>query len=275
MTAAKLYLLASLHSRSFGTGFLIGILTWLALIVLGVEAVPGVGPLTGRPLVFPLVGISAGLLACNSRRWVRGLFWSGAGVVGALLLLVATTPWMSWLLPRSTGDPLAFADAVYVCGTSILPDGTPAASMQPRLLQGYELLGQGLAPRLIIPRLRPPAPSYAPVVRRQLTDLGLDRKGEELIETVPVRDTYDEAVAVARLYRERGWRRLILVTSPVHLHRAAAVFRKQELVVLARPALEGNYSLSGSTQPEQRIQAFRNWIREVIGYQVYLWRGWI
>ena len=39
---------------------------------------------------------------------------------------------------------------------------------------------------------------------------------QELLTVGPVRSTHDEAVLAARLFQERGWRSVLLVTSPTH-----------------------------------------------------------
>jgi len=49
---------------------------------------------------------------------------------------------------------------------------------------------------------------------------------EHILITGEVGNTSDEAQAVGRLMRERGWRKIILVTSAWHMPRAARLFRK-------------------------------------------------
>ena len=49
---------------------------------------------------------------------------------------------------------------------------------------------------------------------------------EQILITREVGNTRDEAHAVHDLMRERGWRKIILVTSALHMPRAARLFRK-------------------------------------------------
>ena len=49
---------------------------------------------------------------------------------------------------------------------------------------------------------------------------------EQVVVTTEVGNTADEARAVASLMRERGWKKIILVTSAGHMRRAARQFRK-------------------------------------------------
>src|SRR5207253_4021480 len=110
--------------------------------------------------------------------------------VSILVLVVAYTPMIVPLahsLERS--DPLSHADAVLVLSSDIQPDGDLTAQAQSRLIHGYELLRAGYAPRLLLTRIPPPAPSYVPTVSAQLHALGLQYPIDEV---GPVANTHDE-----------------------------------------------------------------------------------
>jgi len=49
---------------------------------------------------------------------------------------------------------------------------------------------------------------------------------EQVVVTGEVGNTFDEAHAVQQLMRERGWKKIILVTSAWHMPRAARLLRK-------------------------------------------------
>ena len=59
------------------------------------------------------------------------------------------------------------------------------------------------------------------------------------------------------------------------MRRAAGVFEKAGLQVLCSPCMEGQYDLSDLRTLSSRLTAFRDWAHEAIGFQVYLWRGWL
>ena len=94
-------------------------------------------------------------------------------------------------------------------------------------------------------------------------------------------NTHDESVKVAQLFREHGWKQVILVTSAAHMRRAADTFRKSGVTVIPYPA---NYA-SGVMRAEggawvhvpndSGFSSFEDWWHEVIGWNVYHWRGWI
>ncbi|HEY4302556.1 MAG TPA: YdcF family protein [Candidatus Didemnitutus sp.] len=50
--------------------------------------------------------------------------------------------------------------------------------------------------------------------------------GDRILVTRDIENTRDEAAAVAELMQQRGWKRIILVTSAWHMPRAAHLFRK-------------------------------------------------
>lgn len=105
--------------------------------------------------------------------------------------------------------------------------------------------------------------------------------------TIPLRslggcaDTHDEAVRVAALVREKGWTRVILVTSAFHMTRSKAVFEKAGVPVLPVPC---NY-LSGPMRGRPvawfavpnaaYLATFETWMHETVGWWGYRMRGWI
>jgi uncharacterized SAM-binding protein YcdF (DUF218 family) len=91
----------------------------------------------------------------------------------------------------------------------------------------------------------------------------------------PVSNTHDEAVAVAQLFRERGWKRVLAVTSPTHTQRASAALEFQGLEVVAIPSVETRFNLEGLERFGDRREAFSNLAHEGVGLFVYRRRGWI
>jgi len=242
------------------------VLLWTGAWALGIRVVPF---LSTSYLMIP-VGVLAALLALTR---ARRLLWIVALIEGLALLVIGCSPLVPWLArPWLRSDPLRPADAVVSLSAWIYPNGALDEHAQLRLLHAYELLGSGLAPRLVITRIKPPRPSGLPAVRRQVQQLGLRIPIDEV---GPAGNTHDEALAVARLVRQRGWKRVILVSDPMHLRRAGAVFEAAGVPVCCSPAVPVGYSLLPSDGPEAHLAAFRDWLHEVIGYQVYRRRGWI
>ena len=217
-----------------------------------------------------IVGVAALSALLWSTRW-RPLVAVGAGLLGLLWLLVAFTPvtqWMAKGLVRS--DAVGDADAVVVLASNIQKDGELTAPALSRLVHGLELLAQGRAPRLVLTEIPPPARSYAEPARALLSALHLQG---ELIAVGPVRNTRDEARAVADLFKARGLKSLILVTSPTHTRRAALTFERQGLSVFASPAVETLYDLETLDGSDDRLTAFGHLLHERLGLWLYTVRG--
>jgi uncharacterized SAM-binding protein YcdF (DUF218 family) len=222
------------------------------------------------PLVFLFAALGA--LAWQWR-WSRLGALVSASLLACLWLLVAYTPLTAYLgkdLPRREAPQQA--DAVFVLASNLQNDGEMTSVALARLLKGLELLQEGYAPRLILSELYPPNASYrgaaAPLMGRL-------KMTQELLTVGPVYNTHDEAEAVAKLFREKGWTRLLLVTSPAHSRRAAGTFEKQGIEVISVPAPETRYDLERLEEADDRINAFGSLAHEWLGLWLYQRRGWL
>src|SRR5262249_51410477 len=97
----------------------------------------------------------------------------------------------------------------------------------------------------------------------------------EVIGLGPVNTTREEGLRVAALFRERGWHRVVLVTSPVHSRRAAGVFEALGLEVISAPTREAKYDLEGLDSSDDRLRAFPDILHERLGLWIYRRRGWV
>lgn len=94
------------------------------------------------------------------------------------------------------------------------------------------------------------------------------------------RNSYENAVNTKKLLTQHGLQNAILVTSALHMPRARAVFIKAGVDVFPVPT---DYQVVTSSQktildylPDAgSLQLMTMSIRELIGMQVYKWRGWI
>jgi uncharacterized SAM-binding protein YcdF (DUF218 family) len=230
----------------------------------------GLASYRGDSIALVLLGALLGVLLWGTalRRALLGLV---SGLAG-LWLLVAFTPLSALLadgLPRRDAEEPA--DAVFVLASRIQPDGTLTATALSRLVHGLELIGRGRAPRLLLSELHPPDRSYAAVARPIMQHLGITA---DVLTVGPVGNTRDEAVAVGALCRQRGWRRLLVVTSPLHSRRACAALEREGVVVLSSPAPEIRYDET-LAWPSSRLFAFSSALHERIGLWLYRRRGWL
>jgi uncharacterized SAM-binding protein YcdF (DUF218 family) len=217
-----------------------------------------------------LAGLTGALLWRTRLRWLYGGTALGLGMLWLVVAFTPVTVRMAQGLPRN--DPLRPADAVFILASYVQMDGELSAVAMSRLLHGLELVAQGHAPRLIVSELPPPSPPYAEAARNLMLNLGMKH---DVLAVGPVGNTRDEAIAVGQLIRERGWTKLLLVTSPTHSRRASAAFEKEGMEVISSPSVQTRFDLESLEHFDDRIRAFGSLIHEWVGLWFYRLRGWI
>ncbi len=199
-----------------------------------------------------------------------------AAASAALWLLVVLTPlthWMGEELVRR--DPRRKADAVFVLASGLQRDGDLSTAAMSRLLGGLGLLGEGWAPRLVLSELPLPWPRYRDAACDLMDSLGMSN---EILVVGPVHTTHDEAVAVGELYRELGFERLLVVTSPSHSLRASLALEAEGVEVISVPSAETMYdyeNLDTGVRGDDRVRAFGIFLHERVGLLYYRYKGWI
>jgi uncharacterized SAM-binding protein YcdF (DUF218 family) len=250
----------------------------------------GAGLGAGAGLLFLDLGLQRALPYHGERAWLvlaggvfgmvvwptrlRGLLAGGLVFMGLLWLAVTMTPLSralcEGLVRRDPPSPEP-ADAVFVMASGVQTDGELGSIGLARLERGLSELRAGHAPRLLLANIDN-RPSHREAVARIITELRLE---VELVEVGSAATTRDEALLAARLFREKGWKRVVLVTSPLHSRRAAAVFEKVGLEVVSSPASETGFDLETLIGADNRLEAFGNALHERVGSLVYGWRGWL
>ncbi len=205
----------------------------------------------------------------------------------AVLWLFSAEPVAGFLYRRAeasaakTYDPRAVYDAVIVLGGGLDPDATEQAgepelnAAGERFLRGLELLHEGKARNALLSAgtldRRPGALAEAPVFARELVRLGI--APERVVAEARSRNTRENAVESARIVRERGWNRLVLVTSAFHMERALGCFHAVGLTPDALPVDYRSYDparRSGSWVPRSgALGASTDALRELFGRAVY------
>ena len=134
-----------------------------------------------------------------------------------------------------------------------------------RVEHGVRLFQRGLAPRLVLSggRWAPHRPACAPLMKALAFSLGL-REDDLLVEDRSTR-TSENAREVAALLADRGATSILLVTSPVHMRRAALCFARQGIEVSCAPTPGG---------PGEALMA-KEVLHEYIGLAYYRALGWI
>jgi uncharacterized SAM-binding protein YcdF (DUF218 family) len=245
-------------------------LGWLAASMVSIDRVTGLGGewvLPGMMLMgFLLGGMGLG-------RVVR----IAATVALATVLAVLWIPALSRLsLAYVRNDPIPSApvDAIMVLSASVTTDGHLSVDGADRLLGGLDLYRRGVAPRLIVSRVTN-ATNHEP------SDLGQQRLYQatglqpEVYVVDSVGTTRLEAVRAWDLARAKGWRRIVVITSPIHTRRACATFAKVGFDVVCRMSPDRSVSIWSLLDGEERLRAFGAWLYEALGWREYRWRDWV
>ena len=139
-------------------------------------------------------------------------------------------------------DKVEQADAIVPLG-GIFGPAVPAGFLAnvgdagERMEAGIQLWGKKKAPWLVFTGGRLPWAHQAEVEGAVSARAAIARgiPPEKIVVTGEVGNTVDEARVVASLMRERGWKKIILVTSAWHMPRAARSFRRAGVDFAAFP----------------------------------------
>jgi uncharacterized SAM-binding protein YcdF (DUF218 family) len=206
--------------------------------------------------------------------WLAGLrrtLLTACLVAVALWAVVAFTPLCpalaSGLVQSEVVEP---SDAVLVSAAALSPGEPARGELRSRLLRGVELVARGKAPLLVVFQGEAMRAEDA----AELMEL-LGVGAEKLVTLPGGGSTHDEAVAVARLSRERSWRLVAAVTSPLHSSRMGAALVRQGVNVVLVPSLETRFDALSLGRASDRVAAFGTVIHEQMGLLVYRLRGWV
>ncbi|BDG01783.1 YdcF family protein [Anaeromyxobacter oryzae] len=239
------------------------------------------------PLSWAIVLVLAGLLLRRRR----------PGLAAALPLLGVTVLVLFALEPVSrrvvgaveAGAPDTFHpdppyDVVIVLGGMVDASASRASgaveltAAADRIVRAAALLRAGQARDVLLSGgLVFPVPGDRPEadqLRRVLLEAGV--APERIFVESASRNTRENAVESARIVRERGWRRLLLVTSAAHMPRALGCFRAAGLEPDALPVdRRAGDGRGASWLPRaEELAASTDALREATGRLVYHLLGW-
>ena len=217
-------------------------------------------------------------LALSFTSWRR----IGQGLLGCALaaLWIPATPafanWLNWRVasqvPPVSLESLPQSDAVILLG------GTPVR----RIMRALWLYREGKAPFIVITGGNPLEKRAVVPEAQRVADFMVEIGAPlaALILETKSRNTRENAVNTAAIFKEHGWRHGLLVTDGVHMPRAMATFKKIGLDVT--PVTTD--IISGSLKADSLIDFLPDagalaWttsaIKEMIGLCVYRYRGWV
>ena len=219
--------------------------------------------------------------------WIKRRHRTGIALltIGLLWLVACATPafkaWLDWGLeyryPQANAATYPNVDAIVVIGGDSPPgeqqdwddDGSMATT---RVGFGYLLYKTGKAPIILLSAGAGGAQRMAALLERQgVPTSALRIEGRSS-------NTYENAVYTSQMLAREKLRRILLVTSPIHMWRATASFRKQGLDVIPAPArnsLSGDKAWAADRWRPQRsvLWLSHHTLHEYFGLAVYLLSG--
>lgn len=220
----------------------------------------------------------------SARRWIGlgifGLVLPSLPIVGDMLLVELETAVAS---PPIAEFPNA--DAIVVLGGSAAPALKPRNEAEEsggaRMLKAARLFKAGKAPLV-----------FTSGGGDYLDDNGVERAEADDMADVLVamgvtstavirqrrsRTTYEDAVLTAEMMRERGVKKVLLVTSAFHQRRASALFRKHGFEVISAPSgflAAGNpFTLDKLIPSPQGLSRTTLAVKEYVGFIAYRLMG--
>ncbi len=251
-------------------------------------------------LLYPL-GLACIFVLASVWARRRGAWAATFGIVALALLLVFSNGWVAgWLastlewrlLPQ--GD-LPQADAIVLLGGGTRAQEYPRTMTEvseagDRLFHAVRLYREDKAPQIIVTggaiEWMGSAAPEAEGMRELLEFMGVP--SQAIVSDAAARNTYENALNVRVLADELGVERILLVTSALHMPRAAAIFQKQGFSVIPAPtdflatqAAAGapGKGVSGALYqllPDaQYLEISTRVFKEYLGMAVYRARGWM
>jgi uncharacterized SAM-binding protein YcdF (DUF218 family) len=251
--------------------------------------------------LYPIGLINLLLIIALGLWWVKSK-WTPAPIALALTILFLTSnAWTTnWLAQSLEWQNIPQTELPTVDAIAILGGGTRSATYPrpdvdltdagDRVWYGANLYRAGKAPKIIVSGGRIDWKGSGSPESEDLTN-SLVRMGVPPADIIPDANsfnTHDNAVNIQKILTARGFKRILLVTSALHMPRSLAIFRKLGIEAIAAPT---DYRISQTEidQPNRQIESTilsfipdedyfsltTQVIREYIGILVYKLRGWL
>jgi uncharacterized SAM-binding protein YcdF (DUF218 family)/glycosyltransferase involved in cell wall biosynthesis len=199
---------------------------------------------------------------------------AAATVTAVLVYLAIFQSSIPWLLaePLRVSDEPRPADVIVVFAGGVGESGQAGGGYQERVKRAVDLYQAEMAPHMIFQSGYIFAFAEAEIMRGLAVSVGVP-PSDITLETTGI-NTYEAVTRVHDLLRQRGWRRILLVSSPYNMRRATMVWRKQapDIEVVAAPVTDTQFyaHYTGAS-----LEQLRGLSHEVIAIVWYWWKGWL
>ncbi|XGV97971.1 MAG: YdcF family protein [Leptolyngbya sp. BL-A-14] len=254
------------------------------------------------PLFFYPLGLTCVLLLVSLVLLWRRSRWTALPIVLSLLLLLGgSNGWVGeWLVHSLEVQHLPpalvpQADAIVILGGCTKPALPPRPWVEvseagDRVLYGAKLYREGKAPRIILSggriNWKDGGPAESDDMAQLIETMGVPKSA--ILQDPTSLNTYENAVNVKQIMTAQGIRRILLVTSAIHMPRSLLIFKHLGIDAIAAPTdftttNRDWQELQGSTQaavlnllPEiDRLQHTTRALKEYLGLLVYRLKGWL
>ncbi len=250
--------------------------------------------------IYPL-GLSCLLLiVALITLWQRPKWAAFPIILALIILLLGSSGWVSKSLIRSLewqnlpASQLPNADAIVVLGGGIKPQIPPRPWVEvseagDRILYGSLLYKQGKAPLLILSGGRVEWKGGGPPEAEDMAKIAMEMgvPNTAILQDTTSLNTYQNAVNVRQILASKNIRRILLVTSALHIPRSILIFQRQNIEVIPAPTdflvseqdFEELNTLQGmllNLLPDAaNLQRTNQALKEYIGLIIYRLLGWL
>jgi uncharacterized SAM-binding protein YcdF (DUF218 family)/glycosyltransferase involved in cell wall biosynthesis len=191
----------------------------------------------------------------------------------AAYILIFQTGFVWWAAePLQISQGPRSADAIVVFAGGAGESGQAGGGYQERVKQAVDLYAGGYASHMIFSTGFVFAFAEGEIMRSLAEANGVPP--EAIVLETEARNTFENVARSREILIEKGWRRVLLVSSPYHMRRAVLTWRKvaPEIEVVATPVPNSQFYAHrrGAT-----LEQIRGLLQEYVAIAWYWWRGWI
>jgi len=196
-----------------------------------------------------------------------------AAAAVAVYLLVFQTPLVWWLAsPLKLSDSPRPADAIVVFAGGVGESGQAGGGYQERVKRATDLYRSGLAPHVVFSSGYVYAFQEAEIMKALAVANGIPDTAIVLEKRAA--NTYQNVLYSRDIVERRGWRRVLLVSSPYHMRRAVLTWHHAAPDIDVTPT-PPSFSQFYEHEHGASLDQIRGLAQEYAAILVYWWRGWI